>query len=305
MSDAATTGARTHRATPAPDSAGGETFDPVIDRVIVALDGSAFARRAAPVGARIASRFGVGLEYVTAVGWEPDREAPRRDLQGRIEAGELPDGGVHVAVGPDAADAINDHARRTQALVVLSSHGRGRVTTTLLGSVADRVIRTRGAPVVVVGRAADVDQWPGLTRLTVCLDGSPLSEEILDAVTPWTRGGDVPVDLVQVLSPDAPIEIARHVGAVPGDVHESNYLARVAARLHPKSAPVEWEVLYDREPAAALSRYAADDPGRLLALATHGRTGLSRLAAGSVAARLIAESPVPLLLYRPPGIERG
>lgn len=53
------------------------------------------------------------------------------------------------------------------------------------------------------------------------------------------------------------------------------------------------------EPAEEIVAYAEETNVDLIAMATHGRTGLKRLMLGSVAERVLLSSPVPLLLVRP------
>jgi nucleotide-binding universal stress UspA family protein len=55
----------------------------------------------------------------------------------------------------------------------------------------------------------------------------------------------------------------------------------------------------DRTPAAALLDTIADVKPSIVALTTHGRSGVARLALGSVATRLIHFSPCPALVVRP------
>ena len=57
---------------------------------------------------------------------------------------------VATRVG-EAADEILSYARRQAVdLIVIGTHGRGRLAATLLGSVADKVVRGAGCPVMVV-----------------------------------------------------------------------------------------------------------------------------------------------------------
>jgi nucleotide-binding universal stress UspA family protein len=48
-----------------------------------------------------------------------------------------------------------------------------------------------------------------------------------------------------------------------------------------------------------LLRTAAEEPSTLIVMGTHGRSGLARLAMGSVAQRLVAAAPCPVLTLRP------
>jgi nucleotide-binding universal stress UspA family protein len=52
------------------------------------------------------------------------------------------------------------------------------------------------------------------------------------------------------------------------------------------------------EPAEEIARYAAEHSSDLIAMGTHGRTGLSNIVLGSVATKVLAHSKVPVLLLR-------
>lgn len=78
------------------------------------------------------------------------------------------------------------------------------------------------------------------------------------------------------------------------------YLTGVANRLADSGLVVSTEVL-EGDPATAIGDYAAARPGDvLIAMATHGRSGLGRWLLGSVAERVLHMAPAPLLLVRPP-----
>jgi nucleotide-binding universal stress UspA family protein len=53
------------------------------------------------------------------------------------------------------------------------------------------------------------------------------------------------------------------------------------------------------DPAHAIVAYAAGEGIDLIAMTTHGRTGLPRLIAGSVASYVVQHAQVPVLLFRP------
>jgi nucleotide-binding universal stress UspA family protein len=54
-----------------------------------------------------------------------------------------------------------------------------------------------------------------------------------------------------------------------------------------------WQAVSDTDPAAGILRFASDLPGAVVVMSSHGRTGLRRLALGSVTAR-VGEGAVPL-----------
>jgi nucleotide-binding universal stress UspA family protein len=90
-------------------------------------------------------------------------EAAARQRLEQIASGleDLPAGvGVHTAVG-SPVDRILDYVRDHRVdLVVVGTHGRGLVGHLLLGSVAERVIRRAGVPVLTVHGQPDPAERP-------------------------------------------------------------------------------------------------------------------------------------------------
>ena len=68
-----------------------------------------------------------------------------------------------------------------------------------------------------------------------------------------------------------------------------------------RNAPIGWFQLGFIAPARTILRRAEAGKADLIALETHGRRGLSRLLLGSVAARVLKRTHVPLFLQRPAG----
>jgi nucleotide-binding universal stress UspA family protein len=79
-----------------------------------------------------------------------------------------------------------------------------------------------------------------------------------------------------------------------------NYLARVAARLAGKGFEVEWVVL-EGPAATTIAQRVVDGSADLVAMTTHGRSGVARLLLGSVAEQLLRTADVPVLLWKAAG----
>ena len=75
------------------------------------------------------------------------------------------------------------------------------------------------------------------------------------------------------------------------------YLEGVATRLRERGRTVEL-IQPEGDPAAVLLEQARTLNADLIALTTHGRSGLSRLFYGSVAEAVLREAPCPVLLVR-------
>lgn len=78
-------------------------------------------------------------------------------------------------------------------------------------------------------------------------------------------------------------------------VLESAYVRRLARHI---GRDAQWEVLHGSDPAASILDFA--HPDGVVVMSTHGRTGLARLFAGSVAAEIVAGSARPVVVLRPP-----
>jgi len=77
----------------------------------------------------------------------------------------------------------------------------------------------------------------------------------------------------------------------------NRYLDRIAVRLEKKKIKVRTQVLIGY-PAEQIAGYAKDTDTGLIVIASHGRSGISRLAFGSVAEKVFRMSPVPVLMVK-------
>jgi len=136
-------------------------------------------------------------------------------------------------------------------------------------------------------------------RILVPLDGSPLAEHALDTVAELAGAGAI-VMLVRaaearVLPGADPTELQVEV------VREAEeYLARVKARLERDGVRnVQTSVWYG-SPVSAIVEAAQLRGADLIAMCTHGRSGIGRLILGSVAESVLRSTAIPILLMRVP-----
>jgi len=136
-------------------------------------------------------------------------------------------------------------------------------------------------------------------RILIPLDGSALAEAVLPHVEGLAKSSAAELVLLRVafahMLPGAdPIE------AQVARVQEAeNYVADLAKRLQEKGVSAEAKVRYG-DPAEEILDHAARDHIDLIAMSTHGRTGLKRVVLGSVAENVLRSAPVPMLLVRAP-----
>jgi nucleotide-binding universal stress UspA family protein len=82
------------------------------------------------------------------------------------------------------------------------------------------------------------------------------------------------------------------------------YLGRIAKKLETKGIKVRTEVLF-WPPAEAIASYAEDNGADIIVMSSHGHSGPSRWAHGSVADKVLRASHVPVLIVRAPGCIPG
>jgi len=103
------------------------------------------------------------------------------------------------------------------------------------------------------------------------------------------------VCLVHVVTPPLP----RPLEPVPEwEKRVNGKLGKIATDHFADKVRCDFAILRG-EPAAAIIRAAQDMEADLIVMATHGHTGLNRVLLGSVAERVVRESPVPVLTVRP------
>jgi len=197
-------------------------------------------------------------------------------------------------------------------LVVMTTHGRGPLARAWLGSVADGVARRSRIPVLLLRPTADPEPIGEhlFRKVLIPLDGSPLGEQILPQAIALGTLADARFTLVRVVSPMvltgyAPTPEGMLTEAAYGPELElliqdaEEYLQGVAQPLRDRGLSVETQVVAEMQPAVGILEFAREKPAELIAMATHGRTGISRLVLGSVADKVLRGTTAPILLYRP------
>lgn len=152
-----------------------------IHTAIVPLDGSALAEAALPIAEDLAKRLSLKVALLRIVpaaamiygGFEPYAYDPRIDEEMDKAAEEylkeksdaLKQRQVHVAyhrMRGYPANQIVDFAEETGGgLIVMSTHGRTGVGRGVLGSVADRVLRSTSLPILLLRSAEPKDEAEG------------------------------------------------------------------------------------------------------------------------------------------------
>jgi nucleotide-binding universal stress UspA family protein len=289
--------------------------------ILVPLDGSLFGEHALPYALDIARRTGAKLHLAHVSTVPPDTVGDVVDGELRMHEqayleGIVPRVQPHCA-GPittvqldgPIATALHDYAVASKAdLVVMTTHGRGAVSRFWLGSVADALVRQLPMPVLLVRPhepAPDYAHAPALGHILIPLDGSALAEQVLPYALALGRLTQAEFTLLQAIPLMLPIYGTELYGAGWDDqlqeqlrVNAQSYLDGVAASLRAESLRVRTAVV-NGGAAGAILEYAHAQSVDTLALATHGRSGVTRWLLGGVADKVVRGAQLPVLLYRP------
>lgn len=145
----------------------------------------------------------------------------------------------------------------------------------------------------------------------VLLDGSELAECVLPHVEAVATGCNVSkVTLVRVVAP------LRLIGGVESHISpeerqrlekdsvelSAKYLDEKAQSLRETGVQVEYQTLFGSVVEEAVN-FVVKHEVDLIIIATHGRSGVSRMFLGSTADRVLRAAPVPVLMIRAPGSE--
>jgi nucleotide-binding universal stress UspA family protein len=234
-------------------------------------------------------------------------------------------GAIKIEIGwevlcGDPATEITNYAREQNAdRIIMSSHGRSGVRRLILGSVADKIARESPVPVVIIrafGEEAERSDLPD-RKILIILDGSITAEQVLPYATQHAEMSGRAVVLLRVCEPpdvDSPFiyhllhrnyppttplkwedYVEQQLAKCEKDTNQ--YLAGVQKRFEEQGIEAQPEVLVGK-PAEQIVDYVSKNPFNLIAMTTHGRSGLTRWAFGSVADKVLHATSSPILLVR-------
>ena len=302
--------------------------------ILVPLDGSGLAEKALPHAVALARANSGGITLLRVVppiasiaplggaitqspalwdAWAAEPQIAHKYLY--AVADKLPAAGLVVqtkVLQGDPAGEIVAYAERNSSvsLVVMSTHGRSGLGRWIMGSVAEKVLHASAVPIVVVRPQSDERRdgalvAPEYKTILAPLDGSVQAEQALGEVQMLAAKLDAKVILVSVTSTPLDLVLAGSRGGVqwqpiPRDAKAQRLwdnLYAVSRRLEAEHLVVETHLTYG-DPADEILKVAKEVGADIIVMATHGRGGLPRFLVGSVAARVVQEASVPVLLVR-------
>lgn len=292
----------------------------MFERILIPLDGSPRAEVILSQVSRILRREDAEVLLLRVL---DDAPKARQDAEGYIREVErrLSGRGARVrgrVVEGPVATAILDVAHQERAtMIAMTTHGRGGLARWVLGSVAEKVARSSEIPLLLVRSFLETPAAPAapelsFKRILVPVDGSPTSLAAVDATTEFARLFESQVLVLHVwpivLSP---IYVAPGVPVFSTDPaaifltpssDKDEMTAPAAERFRQAGVPVTRLSTSGDAASEILDQCIAKEVD-LVALGTHGRSGVTRWVLGSVAERVLRHARTPVLLVRAKSVD--
>jgi nucleotide-binding universal stress UspA family protein len=297
-------------------------------RMLIPLDGSKLAENVLPYARALARALDLRIELLSVVDtldfartthaghvrdFDPIIEAAVREGEQYLENVARSFTGMTVdncVVEQGQADQIivEKAARDKETLIGMATRGRSGIHRWLMGSVAEKVLRGATNPLLLV-RGDEEGKSEGVATLKsiiVPLDGSKLAESVLPRAIDLakklgleivlTRAYQLPLsaypgaDAAYIPNQDA------FLTAVKGEA--SAYLEAKVNEIRGNGIEKVSFILLVGSGADEIIDLARTTPDNLIAMCTHGRSGVKRWALGSVTEKVVRHSGDPVLVVR-------
>jgi len=297
-------------------------------KILVPLDGSPSAENVLPYARALAKRLALPVDLLEVVdivemargipaaeGLFIDQlaedEARRSGAYLDAVAQSFAGAAVHCMVKRGhAADIIVDTAAGDRdTLIAIATHGRSGVNRFMLGSVAEKVLRGAANPLLLVRahEAARIEGEAVLKSVIVPLDGSGLAETILPVVEESAKKLQLEVILIRVYAVPYgaytagegfydPVNLDAFLARLRQETID--YLENKTAELKRRGIEKVSYVAKEGLCADEIIKFARATPNNLVAMCSHGYSGVKRWVLGSVTETVVRHSGDPVLVLR-------
>lgn len=291
-------------------------------RMLVPLDGSKTSEKVLPYARALAKNLKTPVELLAVI--DLDRYASgerarfldalidaavRRNeeyLQRVAETFQGTRAEWTVEGGVPEETIITKAAENDGTLISMATHGRSGLKRWLLGSVAEKVLRGASNAVLLVrvNEEAKAEGEATPSRIIVPLDGSELAESVLPTVVELAKALKLKVVLVESYRVNA--ILYGYENALP-ELNEFNeelkkaaagYLDGWVEQLNRGGLTDVVPIVSEEEAAEIIIKLANGAPNSLIAMCSHGRSGVRRWVLGSVAEKVIRHAANPVLVMR-------
>jgi len=195
-------------------------------------------------------------------------------------------------------------------LIVMATHGLSGLRRWWLGSVSEKIVTHSTIPILLIHskqvKELDRDRKITFKHILTPLDGSDTGEAALHHATELALKTGASITLLHVIPEVHTIEsriLGKEFNKFVKAMHDAGqkYLDKISSRLAEKGINVSTKIV-NGDPAETVADMAVYEKVDLIAMSTHGRSGIARWVLGSVADKIVHESKIPLWLVRPHNI---
>ena len=207
-----------------------------------------------------------------------------------------------------AEDTIIEKAATDKTmLITMATHGRSGLNRFLLGSIAEKVLRGTVNPLLLIRAGDEKSEGEAMLKsIIVPLDGSELAEAVLPIVADMAKKLDLEVELFRtyhvpynVYSGDEGLYAVNYEELLAGLRDEAaEYLEKKAADLKRLGVAKVQCVTKEGLAADEIISLGRKTPDNLIAMSSHGRSGVRRWVLGSVTELVVRHSGDPVLVIR-------
>ena len=282
-------------------------------KILVPLDGSHVSEQILPYARLFADAYGIPVELLRIA--DPAARPPfwPAETSGqylkKIAAENFSGSASTTAEVGAPATVIVDHAKTDPScLIAMATHGISGARRWLLGSVTSKIVQTAANPLLLIRptHTPDALRPVKMGQIFVPLDGSGLAEKTLPHACSLTKRLNLEIQLVRVYSLplDAYVVADGVIAQGPAQYseefarHAQDYLDGKVAGLRADGFKRVVAIAIEGDAAGEIIDLASKTPNSLIAMSTHGRSGIGRWVLGSVAEKIIQHAHNPVLLIR-------
>ena len=295
-------------------------------KILVPLDGSAVAEQVLPYVRTLAGGLKIPVELIGVVDMaqfdshiaaekgryldtliEDSVRCSREYLKGVVQTFPGANVGFAVEKGGAAEVIIAKAGADNETLIAMATHGRSGIDRWLLGSVAEKVLRGSANPLLLVRAKVEAKAAGGATlkSIVVPLDGSELAESVLPAVVEMAKKLNIEIILFRAFNVPYSVfgGVREHIAIVDEllggiKVEARAYLEKKTEELKKQGAKVSY-VLEQGTSADQIISLGRKTPDNLIAMCTHGWSGVKGWVLGSITETVVRHSGDPVLVIRP------
>jgi nucleotide-binding universal stress UspA family protein len=293
-------------------------------RLLIPLDGSKTAEAALPYGRTLARTLKIPVELLGIVDmtvlttqvfrgggyFETIIAENARSTEEYLKrvAKTFPDHKVKCTVETGKAEEVIIEKGGSEAtLTAMATHGRSGFSRLLLGSVAEKVLRSSINPLLLIRASEETDSEGHaiLRSVIVPLDGSELAEIVLSPVVQLANALKLEILLLRAYPRFNTYAGADDYNALNYEVirgalrdEAQSYLESKVRELKSNGSEKVSFVIAEGSGAGEIVRLGQRTPDNLIAMCTHGRSGVKRWVLGSVTEKVVRLSEDPVLIVR-------